>query len=137
MQNWSALSGIYEGIDFTMYGEAAWNCWFRLEWDDAGMVKGYGYFTTGDDFAEEGVTDVKIDVVFLGQMTQKGMLYGAVVAPDRFDQGVCWAFNLDVDVDNRELSGGVLYSEDTLLEGEEGLMKLQYKHSLASGKMEG
>ena len=112
-----------------MYGEEAWNCWFRLEWDDTGQVKGSGYFTPGDDFAEEGVTDVKVDVVFLGQMTRKGMLYGAIVAPDRYDQGVCWAFNLELDFDNQELSGGVLYCEDALLEGEEGSMKLKYKYS--------
>jgi hypothetical protein len=126
MYQWSALSGVYEGSDFTLYDEEAWKCFFHLHWEDTGRVTGSGHLATGEDFLSEGDPD-RVDVVFLGQMTKKGILYGMLVAPNRFDKGVCWSFNLDVDLEKRELEGEVFYAEDEIGEAEPGSLFLKYK----------
>jgi hypothetical protein len=82
--------------------------------------------TTGEDFLSEGDPD-RMDVVLFGQMTKKGILYGMIVAPNRFDKGVCWSFNLDIDLEKRELDGEVFYAEDDLGEAEPGSLFLKYQ----------
>ncbi|MCU0516702.1 MAG: hypothetical protein MUC60_07495, partial [Oscillatoria sp. Prado101] len=77
-------------------------------------------------FLGEGEPD-RMDIVFLGQMTKKGVLYGMIVAPTRFDKGVCWSFNLDLDLEKRELEGEVFYAEDDIGEPEPGSLFLKYK----------
>ncbi len=127
MHPWSALSGVYEGSDFTMYGEEAWKCFFELHWDDAGRVMGSGFFTTGEDVLTEENAGDSVEVVFFGQITKRGNLYGMIVAPKRYNQGVCWALDLEVDIEKRELEGSVSYSEDSIDEGEPGSMFLKYQ----------
>ncbi|MFB2920451.1 hypothetical protein [Aerosakkonema funiforme] len=129
MYQWSALSGVYEGSDFTCYGDEAWKCSFNLHWEDTGRVTGSGYLTAGEDFIGENDQE-RVDVVILGQMTQKGNLYGVMVAPNRFEKGVCWTMNLAVDFEKRELEGEVFYAEDALSEGELGSMFLKYQRDL-------
>jgi hypothetical protein len=50
-----------------------------------------------------------------------------IVAPTRFDKGVCWSFNLDLDLEKRELEGEVFYAEDDIGEPEPGSLFLKYK----------
>lgn len=127
MYQWSALSGVYEGSDFTLYEEEAWKCFLELHWEDTGRVLGSGYLTPGEDFLNEENANDSFEVVFFGQITERGNLYGMMVAPQRFNEGVCWSLDLAVDVEKRELEGGVSYSGDSIDAGEPGSLFLKYQ----------
>lgn len=126
MPKWSTLSGFYEGSYFSFYEEEIWKCSLELQFDDTGRVNGSGYLTPGDDFAREpDPEDLSVPVVICGQITKKGKLYGVMVAPDRFD-GVCWAINLDIEEEKKELIGEVMYYETTPDQAEPGSMELKF-----------
>jgi hypothetical protein len=131
MPAWSTLSGFYEGSDYTCYEEEAWKCHFELQFDDTGKVNGSGYLTPGDDFAqaEPSEENISVPVVILGQITNKGSISGLMVAPDRYD-GVSWVLSLQIHLEKKELTGEVMYFENTPCESELGTMELEYKHGL-------
>ncbi|HEY9852729.1 MAG TPA: hypothetical protein V6D28_24870 [Leptolyngbyaceae cyanobacterium] len=129
MHVWSAWSGIYSCSVFTMYEEEAWRGSLDLQWDDTGRVTGSGRLNTGEDFIteDEGKEPQLMDVVFLGQIVQRGNLYGIMVAPNRFEKGICWTLDLEVNIEQKELAGEVFYSEDYLGEGEPGSISIKYE----------